>query len=117
MKILLNALFKTNTKQLLHLKKVNNIFVETLVSTTSLRFLNIGGKASNTLLLSPAEATKILRTNEQTVDLPAKCPIKYYDVNYLGANSPPEDRQAQAKFLNSDVYLFGVFDGHGGNFN
>lgn len=87
----------------------------TCLHSTSRRCLNIGGKtSSNTLLLSPAEASKILRTNESTVDLEAKCPIKYYDINYLGANNPPEDRQAQAKCLNSDIYLFGVFDGHGG---
>ena len=79
------------------------------------RCLNIGGKASsNTLVLSPTEASTILRANESTVDLEARCSIKYYDVNYLGANSPPEDRQAQAKCLHSDTYLFGVFDGHGG---
>lgn len=67
------------------------------------------------LLLSPAEATKILRANEQTVDIESKCAIEFYDVNYLGANNPSEDRQAQAKYLHhSDLYLFGVFDGHGG---
>lgn len=80
------------------------------------RNLNIGGKTSSTLLLSPAEASRILRANESTVDLESKCPVKYYDVNYLGANNPPEDRQAQAKFLSSDYYLFGVFDGHGGHY-
>jgi hypothetical protein len=92
-------------------------------SSRSLRYLNLGGRinsstssaSSSTLLLSPAEATRILRTNESTVDIESKCSIKYYDVNYLGANNPSEDRQAQAKYLNSDIYLFGVFDGHGGN--
>jgi pyruvate dehydrogenase phosphatase len=80
----------------------------------SRRYLNIGGKTSSTLLLSPAEATQILRTNESTIDIETKSSIKYYDINYLGANSPPEDRYAQAKYLHSDIYLFGVFDGHGG---
>jgi len=68
----------------------------------------------NPILLSPAEASQILRKNESSIDLETKCPIKYYDVNYLGANNPPEDRQAQAKCLSVDSYLFGVFDGHGG---
>lgn len=57
-----------------------------------------------------------MRTNESTVDVELKCPIKYYDVNYLGSNNPPEDRQAQAKFLYSDIYLFAVYDGHGGHY-
>ena len=76
-----------------------------------------GGKTSSSsapLLLSPAESTRILRANESTIDIESKSAIKYYDINYLGANNPPEDRQTQAKFLHSDVYLFGVFDGHGG---
>ena len=85
-------------------------------SMTMRRHMNVGGKASSTLLLSPAEASRILRANESTVDLESKCPVKYYDVNYLGANNPPEDRQAQAKFLSGDFYLFGVFDGHGGHY-
>ncbi|CAF0949056.1 unnamed protein product [Adineta ricciae] len=66
--------------------------------------------------LSSHEATKILRTHEASVTLEASCPVKYYQVNYLGANNPPEDRQAQARIQssNSNTYLFGVFDGHGG---
>lgn len=70
------------------------------------------GPPSKKLLLSPTEATKILRTHEATVDVESNCAIKYYDVNYLGSNIPAEDRQAQAKLLSSDVYLFGVFDGY-----
>lgn len=80
----------------------------------NIRYLNLGDRSTSNLLLSPAEATKILRTNESTVDIQSKCSIKYYDVNYLGANNPIEDRQTSAKFLYSDIYLFGVFDGHGG---
>lgn len=84
---------------------------------TSASQLSIGGKTSSTtLILSPAEATRILRAHESTVDIESKSAIKYYDINYLGANNPAEDRQTQAKFLHSDVYLFGVFDGHGGEF-
>ncbi|CAF1386670.1 unnamed protein product [Rotaria sordida] len=67
--------------------------------------------------LSSQEATKILRTHEASIDLEVKCPVKYYEVNYLGANNPPEDRQAQARIGSNDssMYLFGVFDGHGGH--
>ena len=72
------------------------------------------GGNSSSLLLSPTEASTILRTNESTVDIKSKSAIKFYESNYLGANEPPEDRQAHAKALNSDIYLFGVFDGHGG---
>ena len=99
------------------MKIVNLILRKKLTLTQisySVRNLNIGGKTS-TLLLSPAEASRILRTNESTVDIESKSPIKYYDVNYLGSNSPPEDRQVQAKCLHSDTYLFAVFDGHGGH--
>ena len=39
--------------------------------------------------LSSSEATKILRTHEASIDLEGNCPVKYYDVNYLGANNPP----------------------------
>lgn len=39
--------------------------------------------------LSSQEATGILRTHEASVDLEANCPVKYYEVNYLGANNPP----------------------------
>ncbi len=39
--------------------------------------------------LSSHEATKILRAHEASVDLEPNCPVKYYEVNYLGANNPP----------------------------
>jgi len=39
--------------------------------------------------LSSHEATKILRTHEASIDLEANCPVKYFEVNYLGANNPP----------------------------
>ena len=39
--------------------------------------------------LSSQEATEILRTHEASIDLEANCPVKYYEVNYLGANNPP----------------------------
>lgn len=41
------------------------------------------------LRLSSQEATGILRTHEASIDLEANCPVKYYEVNYLGANNPP----------------------------
>ncbi|CAF1589605.1 unnamed protein product [Rotaria magnacalcarata] len=66
--------------------------------------------------LLPEEATKILQKNEASIDLEANCSVKYYEANHLGANNPPEDRQAQAhiRMHDSYTYLFGVFDGHGG---
>lgn len=76
------------------------------------RYLNINSKSQ--IILSPSEVSRRLRQHESTIDLESKCPIKYYEVNYLGANNPPEDRQAQAKCLLNDCYLFGVYDGHGG---
>ena len=39
--------------------------------------------------LSSQEATEILRTHEASIDLEVNCPVKYYEVNYLGANNPP----------------------------
>ena len=39
--------------------------------------------------LSSHEATKILRTHEASIDLEPNCPVKHYEVNYLGANNPP----------------------------
>ena len=39
--------------------------------------------------LSSQEATGILRTHEASIDLEPNCPVKYYEVNYLGANNPP----------------------------
>ena len=39
--------------------------------------------------LSSQEATQILRAHEASIDLEADCPVKYYEVNYLGANNPP----------------------------
>jgi hypothetical protein len=39
--------------------------------------------------LSSQEASGILRAHEASIDLEANCPVKYYEVNYLGANNPP----------------------------
>jgi pyruvate dehydrogenase phosphatase len=86
-------------------KRIQGVHVQRMTASTY-------GKSS--LLLSPSEATRMLRKNESTIDLESKCLIKFYEVNHLGANNPAEDRQAQAKCLSNDAYLFGVFDGHGG---
>lgn len=91
--------------KLFSFKNGNLILVKNFYSSVS---------SKSNILLSPAEATRILRKNESTIDLESKCPIKYYEVNYLGANNPAEDRQAQAKCLTNECYMFGVFDGHGG---
>ncbi len=126
MKILLSS--PSKLKSLLFLtkrfSKPQNVLI--LISKRSIHENSIGASfirqkshnraLSKKLLLSPTEATKILRTNEETVDVDSSCPIKYYDINYLGSNSPPEDRQAQAKLALHDVYMFGVFDGHGGHY-
>ena len=109
MKIFLSRLL--TSKKLFNLKVGECLVLGNKLSSKSIRHLNVGTRRYSALLLSPAEASKILRTNEATVDLESKCPIKYYDVNFLGANNPPEDRQAQAKCLHNDIYLFGVFDG------
>ena len=120
MKLLFTSVLSTHVKLLLN--QLNNnrgkLLIELGEQTCCFSELSFTRQNSNNriasskkLLLSPSEASKILRTNEATVDIESKSPIKYYDVNYLGANSPPEDRQAQAKLLYSDIYLFGVFDG------
>lgn len=102
-----------NFKEIFYSRNCLKNFQKSLIKR-DIRYLNLGDRSTSNLLLSPAEATKILRTNEATVDIQSRCSIKYYDANYLGSNNPIEDRQTSAKFLYSDIYLFGVFDGHGG---
>jgi pyruvate dehydrogenase phosphatase len=92
--------------------KLLNSKNENLIILLKQQYSSVSSKSN--IILSPAEANRILRKNESTIDLESKCPIKYYEVNYLGANNPAEDRQAQSKCLANDCYLFGVFDGHGG---
>ena len=117
MKIILYNLVKTQ-KNLLKAKEVfcvtqsnKRFFNDLSLRASFIRQHSDNRILSKKLLLSPAEATQTLRTNEATVDVESTCAIKYYDVNYLGSNMPPEDRSAQAKLLNSDIFLFGVFDG------
>lgn len=125
MKILLYTISKT--KFLLKARApsyesiINDVIKRHASSDLSLRASFIRQKSHNRplskkLLLSPSEATTTLRTHEETVDVESTCPIKYYDINYLGSNSPPEDRQAQAKLNLHDIYMFGVFDGYNRTF-
>lgn len=53
------------------------------------------------LRLSSQEATGILRMHEASIDLEANCPVKYYEVNYLGANNPPGQLLIQMKIFRS----------------
>ncbi|XP_013867799.1 pyruvate dehydrogenase [acetyl-transferring]-phosphatase 2, mitochondrial [Austrofundulus limnaeus] len=61
----------------------------------------------------------ILRSNEQTVNVPefdgrALSAVRKFESNQLPANTPNEDRRSAATCLQSKGMLFGVFDGHGG---
>lgn len=38
--------------------------------------------------LSPEETTKILQKNEASVNFEQNGPMRYYEINYLGANNP-----------------------------
>ncbi|XP_072241784.1 pyruvate dehydrogenase [acetyl-transferring]-phosphatase 2, mitochondrial [Leuresthes tenuis] len=69
--------------------------------------------------LSRVQINNILRSNEQTVDVPefdgrALSVVRKFDTNQLAANTPNEDRRSAATCLQSKGMLFGVFDGHGG---
>ncbi len=61
--------------------------------------------------LSSQEATGILRTHETSIDLEVNCPVKYYEVNYLGANNPPGilDRHISIQFY---LFYFKRIDKH-----
>ncbi|KAI6226072.1 [Pyruvate dehydrogenase [acetyl-transferring]]-phosphatase 1, mitochondrial [Aphelenchoides besseyi] len=58
-------------------------------------------------------ADAILRANERSLILEDHA-ISRVDVCQLAANRPIEDFYSAGKCLNSNAYLFGVFDGHGG---
>uniref|UniRef100_A0A1A7WSE1 Putative pyruvate dehydrogenase phosphatase isoenzyme 2 n=3 Tax=Iconisemion striatum TaxID=60296 RepID=A0A1A7WSE1_9TELE len=65
------------------------------------------------------QINSILRSNEQTVNVPefdgrALSAVRKFDSNQLPANTPNEDRRSAATCLQSKGMLFGVFDGHGG---
>ncbi|CAG9536621.1 unnamed protein product [Cercopithifilaria johnstoni] len=55
-----------------------------------------------------------LRSNEQSCVVADRA-IARIDIAHLPANCPTEDYYAAAKCLSSETFLFGVFDGHGGN--
>ncbi|XP_036006475.1 pyruvate dehydrogenase [acetyl-transferring]-phosphatase 2, mitochondrial [Fundulus heteroclitus] len=68
---------------------------------------------------SQVQINSLLRTNEQTVNVPefdgrALSAVRKFDSNQLPANTPNEDRRSAATCLQSKGMLFGVFDGHGG---
>ncbi|XP_008294712.1 pyruvate dehydrogenase [acetyl-transferring]-phosphatase 2, mitochondrial [Stegastes partitus] len=69
--------------------------------------------------LSRVQINSILRTNEQTVNVPefdgrGLSAVRKFESNQLAANTPNEDRRSAATCLQSKGMLFGVFDGHGG---
>ncbi|XP_037538772.1 pyruvate dehydrogenase [acetyl-transferring]-phosphatase 2, mitochondrial [Nematolebias whitei] len=68
---------------------------------------------------SQVQINSILRSNEQTVNVPefdgrALSAVRKFESNQLPANTPNEDRRSAATCLQSKGMLFGVFDGHGG---
>lgn len=80
----------------------NNGHLSSLLSTATKQLISISSVHSDSFdgnppddvpfeeqRLSSQEATGILRTHEASIDLEANCPVKYYEVNYLGANNPP----------------------------
>ncbi|KAM3610045.1 uncharacterized protein V6R79_024375 [Siganus canaliculatus] len=69
--------------------------------------------------LSQVQINSILRSNEQTVNVPefdgrGLSTVRKFESNQLAANTPNEDRRSAATCLQSKGMLFGVFDGHGG---
>ncbi|KAK2718388.1 pyruvate dehydrogenase [acetyl-transferring]-phosphatase 1, mitochondrial-like [Artemia franciscana] len=68
----------------------------------------------NVNLLSPVQATEILRANEMSRILTRSGAVKAVEWNQLGSNIPIEDTLAVAHCKHSKGMLFGVFDGHSG---
>ncbi|XP_028287844.1 pyruvate dehydrogenase [acetyl-transferring]-phosphatase 2, mitochondrial [Parambassis ranga] len=69
--------------------------------------------------LSQIQINSILRSNEQSVNVPefdgrGLSAVRKFESNQLAANTPNEDRRSAATCLQSKGMLFGVFDGHGG---
>lgn len=65
------------------------------------------------------QVNSILRSNEQTINVPefdgrGLSAVRRFDTNQLPANTPNEDRRSAATCLQTKGMLFGVFDGHGG---
>ncbi|XP_057335200.1 pyruvate dehydrogenase [acetyl-transferring]-phosphatase 1, mitochondrial [Microplitis mediator] len=65
--------------------------------------------------LTPQEVTKILQTNEFTKEFNDNSSVKSYDTNQLASNNPIEDMRSEARCKLTNGFLFGIFDGHGGN--
>ncbi|KAM9854686.1 pyruvate dehydrogenase [acetyl-transferring]-phosphatase 2, mitochondrial [Aulostomus maculatus] len=69
--------------------------------------------------LNQVQINSILRSNEQTVNVPefdgrGLSSVKKFESNQLAANTPNEDRRSAATCVQANGMLFGVFDGHGG---
>ncbi|KAJ8667965.1 hypothetical protein QAD02_009628 [Eretmocerus hayati] len=64
--------------------------------------------------LTPQEVTDILQANEFTKDFIGPSSVKSYDSNQLASNNPIEDTRSEARCLQTNGILLGVFDGHGG---
>lgn len=84
----------------------------------SFRSGSIHSVPHNSPKLSPQQVTSYITLNEQSFT--GNGAVKSFDANKLQANHPIEDRDASAKLTklktDYDQYLFGVFDGHGGEF-
>ncbi|XP_060076390.1 pyruvate dehydrogenase [acetyl-transferring]-phosphatase 1, mitochondrial-like [Ylistrum balloti] len=93
-----------------HCRRLGQIFVRSFYSSASYFIPNASPK------LSPQQVNAYIRLNEQSII--GEGAVKSFDCNRLPANNPIEDRDASAKLKNSKTgqYLFGVFDGHGGDF-
>uniref|UniRef100_A0A0B6Z8V6 PPM-type phosphatase domain-containing protein n=1 Tax=Arion vulgaris TaxID=1028688 RepID=A0A0B6Z8V6_9EUPU len=63
--------------------------------------------------LTPQMVTSILRMNERVTSHTGGV-VKQVLCNQLPANKPMEDRHVEAKLLNTEKYMFGVYDGHAG---
>ena len=73
-----------------------------------------GSKGPDTPLLSPREASEIIRKNERRTDVHVGV-VSYFETNNLASNSPCEDRNAEFQLLKTNGgTAFCVFDGHGG---
>ncbi|ESO07882.1 hypothetical protein HELRODRAFT_98081 [Helobdella robusta] len=67
-----------------------------------------------TPVLSPAQVTSMLTSNQATHHYPVGGPVTRFDSSQLSSNNPIEDRRAVGKLVQTGGLLFGVFDGHGG---
>lgn len=59
------------------------------------------------------QITRLIQKNEFTQEF-SSGPIKSYESNQLGSNSPIEDVRSEATCLHTPGFLLGVFDGHAG---